>query len=1280
MPVRLIAGFAALVVVGFGISPARATTITDGGFTISGTTDENDDIVFTDNGNNDVNGATFNESVDLFSNSGAFAHLFSDSIFNGTTQMANGSEIALDPSATLNNSSTGLFEGAGDITQYGGSTFENDGTVNANVSGLTLDIQTSNYDNAANSLSEATNGATLLLNGEAITNEGAISAEDGTVELDGGSYVGSAGSTLNQTSGTIEDYGSALSGVIAVTGSTGLTFEDNGNDTITGATITGNLDFATAAAAYAHLFGSNTYGSGTATMAAGSQIVLDPNASLSVDTSAIIQGAVDITEDGGSTISNNGLINANSSGNTLEIQTSTLNNNTGGTLEATSGGELLLNTENITNDSAITAGAGSTVVFAGDTLTDSSSATLNQDTGGQLLDQGSALYGTIVVNGATGLTFEGNGNDTVNQGNVGTTSIVGNLDFASQANALAHLFGNVTYDVGASTASAITAASGAEIVLDPNATFTVGSEGTIQGGMNLTQYGASTVNNYGTFNSNENGTVFYVQNTEFNNEAGALSEATNGGTLQLGVINTTNDSNITANGGTVVLNGGTYTGDAGSHLNQTSGQLYDIGTQMYGTIAITGSTGLTLFNDGNDQFYSTAVTGNLDFATNASAFAHFLGTSTYDDGTANMATGAAINLDPSANLTIGSNATINGSGSFGEYGGATITNNGTVNADLSGQQFTVSGITDYENGATGVSKATNGGTLAFNSSNTSNAGAITANGGTVEFNAGTYTGTGNGTLNQTSGALEDQGTNFYGTVAITGSTGLTLYNNLGDQFFGTAVTGNLDFVTQSSAFAHFLNTSSYSNGTASMAGSSNIYLDPNATLNILTGGVIQGAGNISQYGGSTFSNGGTLDGNLVGQQLEVSGLSDYENTAIGVAEATNGGILNFNASNTTNAGAITANGGTVEFNGGTYTGTGNGTLNQTSGALEDQGTAFYGTVAITGSTGLTLYNNGGDQFFGTAVTGNLDFVTQSSAFAHFLNTSSYSNGTASMAGGSNLNLDPNATLNILTGGVIQGAGNISQYGGSTISNGGTFNANTSGQDLTVNVSNFSNSGTAEASNGGTLNINPSFTNTGTVYAHTGSTINVGGETQTAGQTKTDGNLDIAQGQGTLQINGGTLGGSGTVTGNVNIGSAGTVAPGDPQTLHISGNYDQTGSWTEDLASPTLFDTIDAGGTFALGPGSVINVDLLGGFAPTLNETFDIADYSSLLQNDSTVNGDFGWQYLFQDNGSGNVGELVVTQVGSYGTPTPEAGTYAIFGLMLAFGGLVALRRKSAKVA
>jgi hypothetical protein len=230
-------------------------------------------------------------------------------------------------------------------------------------------------------------------------------------------------------------------------------------------------------------------------------------------------------------------------------------------------------------------------------------------------------------------------------------------------------------------------------------------------------------------------------------------------------------------------------------------------------------------------------------------------------------------------------------------------------------------------------------------------------------------------------------------------------------------------------------------------------------------------------------------------------------------------------------------------------------------------------------------------------------------------------GTLSMSNSSGnalLSSSGGATLTNAAGHTIEGSGSLGG-GAMSLDNQGTVLANQS-NPLSIDPGGHNivtNSGTFQVNGGSTLQVSGNFTTAGTVnigqanspsgsllqmvgahdYLQTGGLTNLA----TAGST-----LAVAAGQA-VQIQGGTLQGSGTIEGN--LVNAATVHPGDgPGILTVTGNYSQSAAGILDVqiggADPgTGFAQLNIGGTAAL--DGMLELSLINGFTPFTGETFVI---------------------------------------------------------------------------
>lgn len=124
--------------------------------------------------------------------------------------------------------------------------------------------------------------------------------------------------------------------------------------------------------------------------------------------------------------------------------------------------------------------------------------------------------------------------------------------------------------------------------------------------------------------------------------------------------------------------------------------------------------------------------------------------------------------------------------------------------------------------------------------------------------------------------------------------------------------------------------------------------------------------------------------------------------------------------------------------------------------------------------------------------------------------------------------------------------------------------------------------------------------------------------------------------GAIVVLGGTVGGGGTIGGNL-VNSAGTVTPGiSPGILAVSGDYTQNSSSTLaiELGGTKLgsqHDQLDVSGTATL--GGTLAVSLINSFTPTFGQTFEILSASSVSgtfvsESFPSLAGNLAWRVMY----------------------------------------------------
>lgn len=608
------------------------------------------------------------------------------------------------------------------------------------------------------------------------------------------------------------------------------------------------------------------------------------------------------------------------------------------------------------------------------------------------------------------------------------------------------------------------------------------------------------------------------------------------------------------------------------------------------------------------------------------------------------------------------------------------------------------------------------------------------------FTAGTNTGAGfalttNDLLTWTGGVFNG---NFNGTGTINANGGATLSGGL-KTMQNSRVLSLSGASTWSSGEFDLQNTSSLVN-TASGTLTSTL-----SGFNVIQGGgTFTNAGTFTQASGNgytalrvSFSNTGTVNVN--------SGTLAFESpiTNTGALVVGTGAVLNFAGPGNLNAGTSVSGAGTVQFdnssstnfNAGTYNVTGTtsvnsvnttpqfnapastGSLNLASGAFG--GLSVSSTLSLgdgstarnsTWSSGNFTLTNGGT--LTNTVGSTLTTTFGSTLSASGTGTKTFNNeGTFTKSGAvSTTTINPvlnnTGTVNANSG-TLNLNGGVTQHSGATL-NGGTWNV-TGGSTLNINTgSNITTLGTGASvtlsgagsaftkittalnnnqgsftlANNRDLTTAGAFTNSGTMTVQDSTTVMTvnGSYTQTAGSTilSNGGTIMLST---NLNLNGGELKGSGTITGNVITGGTTTIAPGEsPGTLTINGNLTLGSGNTlameiGGLTQGSLYDYLDVNGVTTLAGILDVNLDSIFGGTLTGGETF------TLLTSNSTLTGSFSnvangsrlnvLGGSFQVNYGGN--DVVL---GDYlsSSPVPEPSRALL--IILGLGGVM-LRRKRA---
>jgi len=205
---------------------------------------------------------------------------------------------------------------------------------------------------------------------------------------------------------------------------------------------------------------------------------------------------------------------------------------------------------------------------------------------------------------------------------------------------------------------------------------------------------------------------------------------------------------------------------------------------------------------------------------------------------------------------------------------------------------------------------------------------------------------------------------------------------------------------------------------------------------------------------------------------------------------------------------------------------------------------------------------------------------------------------------------------------------------------GSLNVNTGGKVQIITSLQMWSSGTIDVSGGGSVTVG-------------------------SGASATDGEVQIDEG--------GTLGGGGTIIGTL-VDAGGTIAPGDPMTLEITGDYVQTDGFLDllvDGSDPGLYDHLDITGDLDL--DGTVELDFGNGFAPSMGDIYDLISTGTTSDFNPTfdIEGlEPGWQYRLEQATDGDY--EVVSLSNGVALPVPEPSSVA---LLCGIGLLLPRRRR-----
>ena len=1093
------------------------------------------------------------------------------------------------------------------IFPSGASNLSTNNDIAAGTSFNSITISGNGYTLAGNSValasgnltdSNASGSNTISL---AVSAANTITVSNAAETLTMGGVLSGSGGLTKSGSGTLVA-GGANSYTGATTISAGTLKLGAANAVPSGSTVSdsGTLDLG----GFSDTIGSLSGGGTVTSSAAGSVTLTAGGDNTSTTFSGIVQdgsGTVALTKAGAGTLSLSGT-NTYSGGTTINA----------GTLQIASGANL---------GAIPSSPAPGNLTFGGGTLATTTTFTLNANRGIAF-----TLTGTIDVAPGTTMTYGGvaAGAGGLTKANTGTLSLSGTNTYAGattiNAGTLQIPFGaslgaipgsptpgNLTFGGGTlATTTTFTLSSNRGIAFTSTGTIDVAPGTTMSYGGIAAGTGGLTKANTGTLSLS--GTNTYTGATTIN--AGTLQVASG---ANLGAIpGSPTPGSITFGGGTLATTT-TFTMNANRGIAFNSTGTIDVapGTSMtYGGIAA-GAGGLNKDNTGTlvlsgANTYTGATTvdaGTLQIAADnnlgAAPGSATVGSLTFAGGT--LATTATFTLNVNRGIAFNTTPTIDvASATTLTYGGI-ATGAADWNKTSAGTLI-LSGANTYS-GDTNV----NGGTLKLGLGNTvpSASGVVVAGGATLELNgfadtigslagAGTVTNNGGSDAILTTGA-DNTSTTFSGVIqdgskhtslTKTGSGTMTLSGvntytkpttiNAGaisisaDSGLGTAPggpqAGNLVFGGGTLA----------TTATFTLSATRGPAFNSTATIDVASGTTLTYGPVAAGSGGLTKTDGGTLIW---------SGLNTYSG-----ATTINGGTLSVGSDSNLGGIPASATPGSLTFGGGTLATTATFTLNT------KRGIAFNstGTIDVASATTLT--------YAGIAAgSGGLTKTSAGTLLISGANT--YSGATTIGAGTLKLgvaNSVPSGSTVAVTG-TFDLAGFADTIG--SLSGGGTVTSSAAGAiTLTAGGDNTSTSFSGVIQNGsGTV----AFTKSGT-----GTQTFGGNNTYTSTTTVSAGALLVngSQSSSAISLNGGTLGGSGTVGTVTSTASGGTVNPGTTTGILTTGNINwSTGTPTFKVALNgttvgTGYDQVSTSGTINL-TGATLSGTV--GFSPTNGASFTI---------------------------------------------------------------------------
>jgi autotransporter-associated beta strand protein len=670
--------------------------------------------------------------------------------------------------------------------------------------------------------------------------------------------------------------------------------------------------------------------------------------------------------------------------------------------------------------------------------------------------------------------------------------------------------------------------------------------------------------------------------------------------------------------GTVTLSGGnTFSGAT----SVDAGELIFTGALNGLNSSLAISSGAKVdFEIGSTDTFNGAISGNGSVSVNQNGStgtltltkqSGFSGGLTLYDGAVSVANGNYLGTGP---FTFeGGSLAFTGANTSTAPGIATEVNS---SIDLAGSSVTFSGDLTGANGTT----------LTFESSSLSGLGLAVFEGNNSGWTGGTIKAENSVKFQAASGAnlppTVDLSTSF-NLLDIEAPSNTTVTSNIeGLGGLTVNVSPSSSIVTLNPTIGNsFSGGVSINNGTLAVANGAFLGTGEIA----LSGGNLQFLGGVSLPSSQTIalSANGAIDAGSYGSSIE-STISGTNNTLTLQTSTGPGGITLTSTSNSLWGGTLQINRGVTLFvnegsnlpNKTTLSG---GTLDIEALTPQIFSNNFSGNGTVATSGEVTL--SGANTYSGTTNvgTGSLTFTGPLSGLSSSVALSSETSVdfevvgadtfSGAISGDGSIFINKNGPTGSLT---LSGSSNFS--GPMTISNGSVvFSGNTSGITGSIDIPSTSLTFQANSDEtfSGSLSGNGSLFKTGP-YSLTLS----GNNASFTGQTAVNqGDLVVNSTLGgSLNVVGGILSGSGTILGNVDIASAGTISPGNSiGTLSINGDYQQEGAYLVELNAQGESSLINVGGKATLSSGSEVLL---------IEDSVDLAAQYHILHANGGLSGTF----------------------------------------------------------